>query len=184
MLVVLVNGISATGKTTLARELAPLLGLPLFTKDDVKERLFDDLGVRDRDWAHHLSGTTHAVMNYVLESLLRAGVGFVMEANFNPHFDTAKYRSWAETYGAMIVQVLCVAEGAVVFERFKARVADGSRHPGHCDGDNIERWRDYLMNGRCEPLDLGGRVIEVDTTFPDPNRVDHLASELIDYVQV
>ncbi|MBS1709217.1 MAG: ATP-binding protein [Armatimonadetes bacterium] len=178
MLIVLVNGISATGKTTLARELAPLLGLPLFTKDDVKERLFDDLGVRDREWAHHLSGTTHAVMNYVLETLLRAGVGFVMEANFNPQFDTAKYRDWAESYGAKIVQVLCVADGEVVFERFKARVADGSRHPGHCDGDNIERWRDYLMNGRCEPLDLGGRVIEVDTTHPEPDRARRLADEL------
>ncbi|RYG24634.1 hypothetical protein EON82_10040 [bacterium] len=163
-LVVLVNGISATGKTTVARELASRLSLRLFAKDAVKERLFDTLGYSDREWAHRLSGATHAVLNYVMEEELRCGRGFIVEANFNPQFDVAKYSEWRSRYRADLVQVLCHAEGAVVFERFRRRVESGERHPGHCDGGSVDAWRDYLMAGKCAPLAVEGRVIEVDTT--------------------
>jgi predicted kinase len=36
---VLVNGLPGAGKTTLARDLAPVLGIPLITKDAIKEAL-------------------------------------------------------------------------------------------------------------------------------------------------
>ena len=45
----IVNGLPGSGKTTLSRELAPRLGLPLISKDDIKELLFDQLGWSDRE---------------------------------------------------------------------------------------------------------------------------------------
>jgi predicted kinase len=177
-LVVLVNGISATGKTTVARELASRLRLPLFAKDAVKERLFDTVGYSDREWAHRLSGATHAVLNYVMEEELRCGRGFIVEANFNPSFDAKKFSRWQALYGASLVQVLCYAEGEVVFERFRRRVESGERHPGHCDGGSVEAWRGYLMAGKCAPLAVEGRVIEVDTTDFSALDYDTLAQEI------
>lgn len=46
--VILVNGLPATGKTTLARRIATDLRLPLLAKDAIKETLFDTLGWSDR----------------------------------------------------------------------------------------------------------------------------------------
>src|SRR4051794_10844242 len=43
-LAVVVSGIPASGKTTLARQLALALELPLVSKDVIKEALFDALG--------------------------------------------------------------------------------------------------------------------------------------------
>ncbi len=169
--VILVNGISATGKTTVGRELATGLGLPFFSKDGIKERLFDDLGHSDREWAHKLSGTTHVVLNHVFEQLLEAKIGFVMEANFNPAYDAEKYRAWQAKHGFRLVQILCHADGEVVYQRFKERVERGERHPGHCDGANAEPFREYLLAGKCAPLEVPGPVIEVDTTQFD--RVDY-----------
>jgi predicted kinase len=162
--VILVNGISATGKTAIGLQIADRLGLPFFAKDAVKERLFDTVGYSDREWAHRLSGASHAILNYVMEEGLRCGRGFVIESNFNPQFDAEKFRQWHERLRFDLVQILCFAEGAVVVERFKERVESGRRHPGHCDGDNVEPFRDYLMQGKCAPLDCGGRLIELDTT--------------------
>lgn len=39
----MVSGAPAAGKSTLARALAPRLGLPLISQDDIKETLFDAL---------------------------------------------------------------------------------------------------------------------------------------------
>ena len=41
---VLVGGVPGSGKTTLARQLAPLLGMPLIAKDAIKEALMTALG--------------------------------------------------------------------------------------------------------------------------------------------
>ncbi len=162
--IILINGISATGKTAIGKQIAEQLKLPFFAKDAIKERLFDELGYSDRAWAHKLSGVTHTVLNYVLEEELKSGRGFVMEANFNPQYDAGKYRAWKEKYGFEIVQVLCFAEGEVVFERFRHRVESGERHPGHMDHLSIEAFRGYLMMGKCAPLEVPCRLLEVDTT--------------------
>lgn len=162
--VILINGISATGKSTIGRQLANRLALPFFSKDAIKETLFDQLGTADRAWAHKLSSVTHAILNPILEEELRAGRGFVLEANFNPAYDVAKFERWRSLYAFRVIQILCFADGEVVYQRFKRRAESGERHPGHCDGSNAESFREYLMRGKCDPLGVPGLVIEVDTT--------------------
>lgn len=177
-LVLLINGISATGKTTIGRKLADALRLPFYAKDAIKERLFDTVGFSDRAWSHRLSGATHTVINYVLEEELKCGRGFVLESNFNPQFDLPKFERWHSLYDFSIVQVLCHARGDVVFERFRQRVESGERHPGHADHESLEAWRGYLMSGRCDPLPLPGKVIEVDTTDFDAVDIESLVVQI------
>lgn len=168
--VILVNGISATGKTTIATQLARHIALPYFSKDKIKETLFDELGYSDYTWAHKLSGVTHKLLNPVLEELLKTNTGFIMEANFNPQFDAEKYQRWQKDCNAQLIQVLCHAEGETVWNRFKERVDSGQRHPGHNDHLNLETMRDYLLAGKAKPLPLDSPVIEIDTT--DFSKVD------------
>src|SRR5690348_5875164 len=80
---VLVSGAPAAGKTTLARSLAPLLGLSLIAKDDIKEALFDALGGPPGDlaWSRKVGG---AAME-TLWRLAEQSAGAILEANFRPH---------------------------------------------------------------------------------------------------
>jgi hypothetical protein len=68
------------------------------------------------------------------------------------------------------VEVLCFAEGRILFERFKERALSGKRHPGHVDHLCLEEQEKILAKGRAEPLGLG-EVIEVETS--DWQKVDN-----------
>lgn len=166
-LVVVVTGPPAAGKTTIARELAARLELPLIAKDTIKEALFDALGTGDLAWSQRLGDATYLVMLALAEESVAAGSGLVLEANF---FRGGEYRLAA--LPAHFVQVHCGAPLEVLVERYASR----TRHPGHVDSERLDAVREAVESGRHEPLDLpGGETIRLDTSAPvDPVSVADL----------
>ena len=79
---VVVTGPPAAGKTTIARELASRLRLPLIAKDTIKEALFDGLGTGDLEWSQRLGTGTYLAMLALAEDSVAAGADLILEANF------------------------------------------------------------------------------------------------------
>jgi predicted kinase len=80
-LLVLVTGPPGGGKTALAAPLARGLGLPLLSKDELKESLFDSLGTGDPEWSRRLGRAAVALLFVVAARELEAGRSLVLEAN-------------------------------------------------------------------------------------------------------
>jgi predicted kinase len=78
----LVTGLPASGKSTVARLLARRYGAPLIAKDAIKEPLFDVLGADSAAHSRKLSDASFAVMFALTRDLLAAGVSVVLEGNF------------------------------------------------------------------------------------------------------
>jgi hypothetical protein len=76
---VVVSGPPASGKTTLARELAGRLRLPLVAKDTIKDALMSQLGAPDIETSRRLGRAAVAVMLAVARE---SPVGAVVESNF------------------------------------------------------------------------------------------------------
>jgi predicted kinase len=170
---VIVNGAPGTGKTTLARRLAQDLALPLISKDDIKERLFDHLGWQDRAWSIKLGGASFELLFYFVESQLAAGRSLVVETAFIPRFHTPRFLELIDRYDFQPVQVLCAADVEVLFERFTGRTATGERHPGHVDHlATFEQFAQVVQGDKYGRLEIGGPLIEVDTT--DLERVNYV----------
>jgi predicted kinase len=85
-LLVIVTGLPATGKTSIARRLAQDLRLPLLSKDDIKESLFDNLGWSDREWSMKLGRASILLLYQLVERLLAAGVSAITETAFHPEW--------------------------------------------------------------------------------------------------
>ena len=167
---IIISGPPCAGKTTLGRWLAAELRLPLFHRDNFKEALFDSLGTSDLAWSQRLGGASYAMLYEATEALLRAGCSQIIESNFDPVLDLPHLREMRERWPFLPVQVRCMADGPVLFERFRQRVLSGARHPGHLDHLNIEVYEPIVREGagaRNDFLDIGGERIDIDTNDLD-----------------
>ena len=111
------------------------------------------------------------MLYYFLEAQLSADRSCIVESNFNALYDTEQFLALKAKYDFEPVQICCVADGEVLFQRFKERAASGERHPGHVETLNFEEFKPGLLRGRDEAMDIGGTIFEVNTT--DFDRVDY-----------
>ena len=176
--VLIVTGSPSSGKTTLGRRIADDMRLPFIHKDGLKELLFDTLGWSDRAWSKRLGVATYAILYHIVEAQVRAGASFVVESNFHPVYDNEKVAALQKTYGFAAFQVRCVADGDVLFARFKARAESGERHPGHVDDLNYDEFEEMLRRGRDDALAIEGEIYEIDMTDFDVIDYDGLMTAI------
>lgn len=164
-LVIFLLGLPASGKSSLARRLARDLALPVVSKDEIKEQLFDSLGQSDREWAKRLGGAAFDILYLTLSKLLLSRSCVIVDADF-----VAPQRAQTELsriavqvpYRSLRINLVC--DGDVLFERFKSRSLSGERHPGHVDHLNFAEFEATLRRGRRPALELDGELMEVDTS--------------------
>ncbi|HEY1013561.1 MAG TPA: AAA family ATPase [Herpetosiphonaceae bacterium] len=169
---IVISGHPASGKTTLARWLAPQIRLPLFERDALKETLYDTLGWSDRAWSRRLGAASVALLFQVIEAQLAAGGSCVAESNFFPAFDEPRFAGLLERHPARLLQLHCRADDATLLERFRRRALSGERHPGHVDHGSQDEFAERLREP-APPLALPGATIIIDTG--DPAGIDRAA---------
>ena len=134
-LVLIITGPPASGKTSVGRQLARILGLPFLSKDLFKETLFDQLGWSDLEWSHRLGSASMALLYRSAAALLDAGHSVALEANFYAKWDAPRLLELAERWPCCFVQVVCTASQSTLTERYRRRIATGERHPGHTESE-------------------------------------------------
>lgn len=173
---VIVSGAPASGKTTLARQLAHALTLPMISRDAIKEALFDTLGWRDRARSRELGDSSSRVMFVLLAEALTAGADCIAEGTFRPSSTTAGFRTLLDAVSPRTVQVHCTAEPDVLIERFSARMGSSDRHPGH--NDMLDEFRLDLQRAAFTPLPLEGPTLIVDSTRPPGSQWTDVIAEV------
>lgn len=169
--IIIVTGRPAAGKSTLAKWLSRELKLPLVSKDSIREELFDRLGWKDRKWAQELGKASVDMMFYFAKSELEVGHSIIMDNSFSPPVSNPRFQALKEHYHAESIQIVCTSDRETLFQRFKSRADTANRHPGHGDQDVLEELYVNLASNPSQVLNIGGTVIEVDTT--DFSSVDY-----------
>ena len=129
MYCILVAGPPASGKSTLAARLSARLGLPMASKDELKEVLFDTLGFSSRQEKVALGVAAMALLCAFAQAQMRVGKSFILENNFE---DVAKppLQALLARYGYTPITLRMAGDPAVLYRRFLARNASPERHRG------------------------------------------------------
>ena len=146
---VVFSGVPGSGKSTVARQLAPRLSLPLLDKDEILEQLFKERGVGDAAWRTALSREADA--RFVRTAWELPGACLVSWwRNYKISENTGTPVEWLSTLRAPVIEVHCRCRVETAVDRFIAR----ERHPGHLDAS---RTRSSLIT-QFSAFDAAGPV--------------------------
>jgi predicted kinase len=163
--VVAVGGIPGAGKTTLARNLAETLHLPVLVRDTIKEGLHVTARSEDPADVHRFAGVAFDLLFAVADQLVAAGVSVVVEAAFHRTFAAARFATL--TRRADLVLVWCLADHNVALARYRARAPE--RHPAHADEVSAARMDHPAFDWSVyDPPDGPWPLLTVDTAGPTP----------------
>jgi glucokinase len=157
---VLVNGVPASGKSTVARAVSEAKNWPLLTLDTVKEAFFAHLGTGDRAYNRLLGKASYQAMFALVGdfpgnsvTVIDAWFGFQPLGILQNHIVQAGI--------GQVAEIWCHAPGIVVGERYEARLA--SRHSGHLGAGYVPELVE--LAGKAKPLGAFP-LFDVDTTRP------------------
>lgn len=175
---ILIGGMLASGKSRLARRLSRDLGLPMFSKDDMKELLFDAVGFHNRAEKVALGVGAMDILYYAAGQVLSAGGSVILENNFESA-SVPGLKALLERYGCRPITLLLTGSYEAVYRRFVERDQSPQRHRGHVvntvypepPGERapyvpmtLEQFVAGFTARGMEDFDIGGPRIVVDVT--------------------
>ncbi len=157
---VLVNGVPASGKSTVAHAIADQGPWPLLALDTIKEALFAHLGTGDREYNRLMGRASYQAM-FALAADFPDGVTVVMDAWFGFQSEEVLASHVKSVGQPRMIQVWCHAPPADIGTRYAARVE--TRSGGHLGLDYVPEL--VALAERAKPL---GQIptYEADTTQP------------------
>ncbi len=155
---VMVNGVPASGKSSVAAALADLTHWPVLSLDTVKNPFLEEIGNVDRPFNRKLGRASLKAMFSVMREA-PDGATFIMDAWFG--FQPREFvQELIDAAGIdAIAEIWCSAPPDVIGNRYGARTA--SRLPGHPGPEYVPEL--VALAARAEPVRFGP-VHEVDTT--------------------
>lgn len=168
---ILVTGMPASGKSTLAEQLAAELGVPFFTKDGIKELLFDaedvDSSEMDEETSERLGAQAMTVLYDIAQRIIDASGSVLLEANFRAPIA----RSQIEPFLSQVTvrQVACQVPMKQIVERFEGRQEADERHPVHAEVDDVDQLVEDLERKHYDPIpDLPTLLVDTSDGFDPP----------------
>jgi predicted kinase len=166
MRLIIVSGATATGKTTLAKIIADNLGYTLYTKDAIKEEIYDS-----QKENHGYFWYERKAKDAFFSSIQRdisIGKSIVIENNFM-RSDKRRLKSLLNK-NVQVIEIYCKARGFTRLKRFINRGEITQRHKAHSD----RKWYPTVFIGSLlnyigiqwpyGPVGISNKILNLDTT--------------------
>lgn len=189
--IIIIAGMPASGKSTVADKISKAFGYPIIEKDAIKEELFDVIGFTNYAEKRRHDVAATAVLLRVTDALLQGGSSFISVNNFRPEVQ-AQLQEILDRNQCRCVTVFFGGDADEFYKRYVERDQKHLRHLGHVlqdhypprEGDSL----DYTMTRQefaekfeqlgMADFKISGPRIDVDATHPELIDVEKLIEDI------
>jgi uncharacterized protein len=149
---VIVCGLTGSGKSALARALADRLVMPIINSDAVRKQMVGDFGKNlvpfgSGIYSQAMTERTYARMADLAEKHILSGQGAILDGTFHRKANWEKILELAERYNVLFAVIRCYASDETTRSRLASRLAQGT---DSSDG----RWEIYQRQKEAyEPME-------------------------------
>ena len=191
MKLIILAGMPATGKSTIAAHIQNHFGFPILEKDNIKEALFDTIGFEGYPAKRQLDEASNEILLRTISSMLKADNSLIVDNNFDEE-SAGKLKVLLEEHPVNCVTVFLYGDPQVLYERYYARDKAKQRHLGHAMQTNYpphpgestdfemtrEGFDDRFVRRKMDNMTWSGKQIRVDATHPETIDVQALIQEI------
>ncbi len=184
MLIVIINGVSATGKTTLARHVSDKFGYRVLSKDDIKDKLVKDSHRKPnlRNW-RYFDKQSLRQLSTLLKEAVKNNESIIIESNFHKHEQAFLKELAANPEKVELKELDCVSTGKVIRKRFVERSKQDQRAKVHQDWfwyplTFVVTSSSLLLKHWNPPFAFVRKRLVVDTT--NPSSIDY--QQIADFI--
>lgn len=154
---VMVNGVPASGKSTVARTISARTGWPVLALDTIKNPFLKEIENVDRPFNRVLGRAAYRAI-FALVAEAPEGTTAIVDAWFGFQPRALLEELIAEAGIGAVAEIWCGTKPAVIGQRYRDRA--GSRLPGHPGADYADEL--VVLASKAEPMGIGP-VLRVDT---------------------
>jgi len=163
-MIILIQGPPGSGKSRIGTYLSSLISAPFYSKDEVKEVLFDSLGTRDSEWSKKLAVCSNQILFKHIGKAVALSKDLIVETNISLESDIEIVTKLFQGHSEALTEIYLTARKEILLDRVKRRWDSGSRHLGHADNERLHEIETYIADFISQPIRLGHRIIEFDSS--------------------
>lgn len=191
MKIIVLTGMPASGKSTIAKKLSAEFNIPILEKDALKEELFDTIGFECYAEKRKLDIAANAVLLNVVDTLLSKNIPMIIDNNFDTD-SQERLKEILERHQCTAITLFFGGETDAFYKRYVERDNEHKRHLGHVlqehypprEGESLdyemtrEEFSEKFEKRGMNQFDCPGYRINIDATNPEQVDVDALIEKM------
>lgn len=164
--IIVVTGELAAGKTSFGKKISEELKIPFFSKDEIKEILYDSFNNTNLDYEQKrkMGASSYAVFYYIIEEQMKSGLPLIAESNFVKE-SAPIIKKLLDTYGYKSITIRFEGDLHILHERFLKREYSSERHMGLVSNGVFDDFENFEKTAvKSKEFNINGDEILVDTT--------------------
>ena len=164
--IIIITGELATGKTSYGKRISDVLKIPFFSKDEIKEVLFDSFNDTNLDYEakRKIGANSYAVFYYIIEEQMKVGLPIIAESNFVKE-SVPIIKNLLNKYDYKSITIRFEGDLKTLHKRFLKREYSSERHMGLVANGVFDDFKNFEKTSiKSKDFKIDDNEILVNTT--------------------